>query len=288
MYMDTVVDIQVVTEQPQHLVEASIDRAFAAFRKVEDACSRFSQDSELMIACRRIAAPVPVSSYLFEPLRFALEIAEWTNGVFDPTVGKTMEECGFNRHYLSGEVIESFADASVTYRDIVMDEHNRTLYLKKPMVIDLGAVAKGFAIDLASRELQRFERFVVNAGGDLYAGGSDERRNVWKIGIQHPERAEQNIHIVEITNEAICTSGSYERKSSVTDGVHHIIHPRTKRSPNDWVSCTVIAPFAMMADAFSTAAFLLGEEGSKALIEQAELKGILISSQLQIMKIGEV
>jgi len=288
LYMDTVVDIQVVTRESKNHAEDQINRAFEAFYKVEQACSRFSQESELMMACRQIDTWVPVSPFIFEPLRFALEIAEWTDGLFDPTVGKTMEDYGFNRHYLTRRLIESFSANSATYRDIVLNEEKQTLLLKKPLVIDLGAVAKGFAIDLAAHELKGFDGFLVNAGGDLFAGGLDENGNPWKVGIQHPERKEHIIQTIEITNEAVCTSGSYERRSTKIAAMHHLIDPKSKISPNDWVSCSVIAPFAMMADAFSTAAFLMGLDGGQSLIKQAELKGILITSDLQITKIGDI
>ncbi|MCD9022000.1 FAD:protein FMN transferase [Cohnella silvisoli] len=290
LYMDTVVDIQVVTGKwkSKDEAEAKINRAFEAFQRVEQACSRFSPESELMVACSQIETSIQVSPFLFEPLKFALEMAKWTNGVFDPTVGKAMEDHGFNRHYLTGQSIESPSADSVTYRDIVLNQEDRTLYLRKPMVIDLGAVAKGFAIDLAANELKEFDGFVVNAGGDLFAGGLDERGNPWEIGIQHPGRREQIIHTIRIPNEAICTSGSYERKSAIMPGMHHLFHPITRISPNDWISCSVIAPFAMMADAFSTASFLLGTESGKMLIEQADLRGILITSGLQIVRVGGI
>jgi thiamine biosynthesis lipoprotein len=289
LYMDTVVDIQVVTgKKSKDEAEERINRAFNAFQKVEHACSRFSFDSELMMACQQIETPVMISPYLFEPLRFALEIAKWTDGIFDPTVGKVMEEHGFNRHYLTKQTIHSTSSDSVTYRDIVLNEQDRTLCLLKPLVIDLGAVAKGFAIDLASNELKDYEGFIVNAGGDLFAGGMDESRRPWKIGIQHPLQKEQIIQTIEISNEAICTSGSYERKSAKINGMHHLIDPKTKQSPNEWISCSVIAPFAMMADAFSTASFLLGLTAGKTLIEEADLKGILITSDLQIVRVGRI
>jgi thiamine biosynthesis lipoprotein len=288
LYMDTVVDIQINIGRTQLKEEAELKmgRAFEAFQKVEQACSRFSSDSELMQACRWIKTPVPVSPLLFEPLKFALEIAKWTDGVFDPTVGKVMEEHGFDRHYLTGQRVESPPADSVTYKDIVLNEQDRTLYLRKPMVIDLGAVAKGFAIDLAANELKQFEGFVVNAGGDLYAGGVDEQRNPWKIGIQHPEQEDQIVYTIDMSNEAICTSGSYARKSTKKVGMHHIIHPLTKQSPNEWISCSVIAPFAMMADAVSTASFLQGVDDGAIFIEQADLKAILITSDLRIVRVG--
>jgi FAD:protein FMN transferase len=286
LYMDTVVQISVNSGKPSLYIEQKINRAFDAFRQVEDACSRFSPDSELMLACKQICLPITASPFLFEPLRFALEIAEWTDGIFDPTVGSWMENQGFNRHYLTGQLMNSESDDLATYHDIILNEHDRTLLLKKPLVIDLGAVAKGFAIDLAANELKEFEGFLINAGGDLFAGGVDPNRKPWRIGIQHPLQKDQIIHTVEISNEAICTSGSYERKSPKTEDLHHLINAKTKQSLNDWISCSVVAPFAMMADAFSTVSFLIGLDQGKKLIQQEELKAILITSELQIEKVG--
>ncbi|WP_342416429.1 FAD:protein FMN transferase [Paenibacillus sp. FSL R10-2782] len=288
LYMDTAVSIQIVTGKStsEEAVTQKMNQAFEAFQKVEQACSRFSPDSELMSVCQQVGVPVSVSPFLFEPLKFALEIAKWTDGIFDPTVGKIMEYHGFNRHYLTGQSIESPSAATVTYRDIILNEQDRTLCLQKPLVIDLGAVAKGFAIDLAAHELKEFEGFVVNAGGDLFAGGVNDGGEAWEIGIQHPERKEEMVSTVLLSNEAICTSGGYERKSAAEADVHHLIDPKTKRSPKEWVSSSVIAPFAMMADAFSTASFLLGAAEGQRLMEQAGLQGILITSDLQLVRVG--
>jgi FAD:protein FMN transferase len=285
--MDTVVEISVISAKPSKYIKQKIDHAFDAFRKVEDACSRFSPDSEVMQACQQINKPVAVSPFLFEPLKFALEMAKWTDGIFDPTVGGLMEEHGFNRHYLTGHITDSVSDGLATYRDIILNEQDRTLLLLKHLVIDVGAVAKGFAIDLAANELKEFEGFVVNAGGDLFAGGVDERGYPWEIGIQHPVQKDQIIETIEISNEAICTSGSYERKSGIAD-IHHLVNPKTKHSPNEWISCSVIAPFAMMADAFSTASFLLGIDQGKRFIQEEELKAIFITSGLEVEKVGDV
>ncbi|WHY87039.1 FAD:protein FMN transferase [Neobacillus novalis] len=288
LYMDTVVDIQVVMAKSKEETEEKINRAFRAFQKVEQACSRFSATSELMRACQIIGTPVVISPFLFEPLMFAIEMAKLTDGLFDPTVGKVMEEHGFNRHYLTGDTIESPSADSVSYHDIVLDKGTHTLTLKKPLVIDLGAVAKGFAIDLAANELKEFAGFVVNAGGDLFASGVDEKGNPWKIGIQHPCQKDEIMDTIEISNEAICTSGSYERRSPNNPDLHHLMDPNTKRSPNELISCSVIAPFAMMADAFSTASFLLGANKGKRLIEEQDMKGLLIKSELQIVRAGGI
>ncbi|NRD77888.1 FAD:protein FMN transferase [Bacillus sp. BRMEA1] len=288
VYMDTIVDIQTVTQKSTIETEEKINRAFQAFQKIEQACSRFSHTSECMQACQNIGKPVEISPLLFQPLFFALEMARLTDGLFDPTVGKLMEENGFNRHYLTGEVMKSSCTESVTFRDIVLNPETRTLLLKKPLVIDLGAVAKGFAIDLAAQELKDLDGFVINAGGDLFAGGLNEDGKPWQIGIQHPYQNNRFIDTVEISNEAICTSGSYERKNHEKVDVHHLVNPKTRRSPQEWISCSIIAPFAMMADALSTISFLLGSEKSKSFIEEFNIKGIMVTPELQIIQTGGI
>ncbi|MFC3747049.1 FAD:protein FMN transferase [Paenibacillus sp. GCM10012306] len=269
-------------------LDFQIGRAFDAFRQVEQACSRFNPQSELMQACRRAGKATIVSPYLFEPLRFALEMAKWTDGSFDPSIGVLLEKRGFNRHYLTGKRMNSDADDSATYRDIELDEVNRTICLHKPLILDLGATAKGFAIDLAASELIGCTGFVVNAGGDLYAGGTDEQGDNWTIGIRDPMKVNGLLQSLYISGAAVCTSGSYERRSETLEGEHHIVHPATGRSPNEWISCSVIAPYAMMADAFSTAAFAMGGEEGVALITEADLQGLILDSNSQILRIGGI
>jgi thiamine biosynthesis lipoprotein len=288
LFMDTVVEIKVVSSLSLLEVEPVIAQAFDAFRNVEQACSRFTPDSELMRACQQIRAPVQISSWLFQPLKFALEMAEWTQGIFDPTIGKTMEAYGFNRHYLTGEINSNLAADNASYRDVVLRDHDRTMYLHKPLVIDLGAIAKGFAIDIASQMLSSFQGFVINAGGDLYAGGIDETGHAWRIGIQHPEYKDHIIDTVEISNEALCTSGGYERTSKVREDIHHIIYPKSKQSPHELISCSIVAPYAMMADVFSTVVCLYGLDQGKRLINEMQLKGILITSKLHVERIGGI
>jgi thiamine biosynthesis lipoprotein len=288
LMMDTVIEIKVVTSLSLSEVEPVIAQAFDAFRNVEQACSRFTPDSELMRACHQIRTTVQISSWLFQPLKFALEVAEWTQGIFDPTIGKTMEAYGFNRHYLTGETHSNLAADDGTYRDIVLNEYDRTMYLHRPLVIDLGAVAKGFAIDLVSQILSNFQGFVINAGGDLYAGGLDETGHAWHIGIQHPVDKDHIIDTIEVSNEAVCTSGGYERKSKVREDVHHIIYPNSKQSPHELISCSIVAPYAMMADVFSTVVCLYGLDQGKNLINELQLKGILITSKLLVERVGGI
>ena len=107
----------------------------------------------------QIGVAVPASTILFEAVSFALRVAEESGGAFDPTVGSS-----------SGRV---------SFRDVELDRDRKTIKLLLPMTLDLGAVAKGLAVDTAARELQPFEDFAIDAGGDLYLGGHNPEGGPW-------------------------------------------------------------------------------------------------------------
>lgn len=220
---------------------------------------------------------------LFEAVRFAVAVAEETHGAFDPTVGARMEARGFNRDYRSGAVMgsEVRTDEPVSYRDVVLNESARTVRLERALLLDLGAVAKGLAIDMAVQELRPLANFVVDAGGDVYCGGHNSAEQPWTVGIRHPREAQALLTRVTITDAALCTSGDYERRvADDTAGEHHVLNPSTGASPRDVISASVIAPTAMVADALGTAAFVLGCAEGLALLEHHELRACLVDAQL--------
>src|SRR5207244_3989928 len=103
--MDTIVTIEIVDPSPlrQEKAEAALDW----FRRIEQHCTRFDPQSEVMKLCARNGAAVPVSEILFEAVRFALAVAEETGGAFDPTLGHAMETRGFNREYQTGKIVKT-------------------------------------------------------------------------------------------------------------------------------------------------------------------------------------
>jgi thiamine biosynthesis lipoprotein len=165
---------------------------------------------------------------------------------------------------------------------VILDQRNRTIRLAKPLILDLGAVAKGMAVDWAARELASLEGFVIDAGGDLFVKGFNEWGKPWRIGVRHPVNQKETIASFQLTDAAVCTSGSYERISPNRADTYHLIDPGTGRSRSNMLSCTVIAPFAMMADAFSTAAFLLGPQRGNELLKEVGLDGLWITSSLKM------
>lgn len=284
--MDTVVRIRLISGKSESKQIQSIDHAAEQFYRVERSCSRFDSSSELMRLLNKTGVPVKVSPILFSAVQFAVNTASETGGKFDPSIGQSLEKRGFNKNYLTGERIHSGHDhpAQATYRDIIVNPVNRTITLRKPLVIDLGAVAKGLAIDLAAAELKKegYMHFLINAGGDLYAAGMNEKKEPWKIGIRHPVHHQDLAGSVLLADAAICTSGGYERPSAVVPGEHHLFDPLSGHSPSRVLSCSVIAPFAMLADAFSTAAIILGPNEGLNKIEEMGLDCLMITRDMDV------
>ena len=264
--MGTAVSIQV--EAP----EADVARAFDWFRQVEAHCSRFDAASEL----RRlpVGRPVAASAILFEAVRFALKVAEETDGAFDPTLGSRLAARGFDRHYLTRETCDAPGSDDVSFRDVEIDEDRKTLLLRRPLTLDLGAVAKGLAVDAAARELQPFRDFVIDAGGDLYFAGCNAQGEPWRAGVRHPRHRDELIDRFRVTDRAVCTSGDYERGA-------HILDARDGEVARGVASATVVAPSAMLADALATAVFVLGPEQGLSLLERMGVEGVIVTPGLE-------
>ncbi len=276
--MGTLVTIQVVREG----AESAVDVAFGWFREIEARCTRFRADSELMQLTQHIGRPVAASPILFEAMRFALLVAQETGGAFDPTVGHRMAARGFDQDYRGADPVGSaFApDDAASFRDIEIDADRRTITLHRPLTPDLGAVAKGLAVDLAARELAPFEDFAIDAGGDLYLGGVSPSGAPWSVGIRHPRRDRGLIDWLSVSNQAVCTSGDYERRTPTGDG-HHILDPRTGASGEAAASVTVVAHDAMLADALATAAFVLGPAEGIQLLHRMGVDGLILTAELE-------
>lgn len=289
--MGTVVTIHVVGHGTNRVDQVErkriVERAIAWFDEIERVCSRFDPHSEVSRLSTRIGAYVPVSDLLFEAVQFALAVAEESGGAFDPTLGLLLEEHGFNREHRTGVVVRTplERDAAASFRDVHLDVDARTIMLARPLVLDLGAVAKGLAVDMAARELKgkSFDDFAIDAGGDLYLAGCNADGKPWSIGIRHPRDGKELFEILRVSNVAVCTSGDYERRtrSGGAGAEHHIIDPRTEASASASASVTVLAPSAMVADALATAAFVLGPADGLDLLERHGVDGLIITPALE-------
>jgi thiamine biosynthesis lipoprotein len=195
-----------------------------------------------------------------------------------------LEEKGFDRNYRTGARIATPMPSHqrASYHDVRLDPARHTITLRRPLVLDLGAVAKGLAIDLAARELSGCASFCVDAGGDLFAYGRNSQGQPWRIGVRDPRDRDAIAYRLEVSGEAVCTSGDYERRTA--DGVeHHLIDPRTGRAARELTSVTVVAATAMAADGLATAAFVLGPQRGLRLLEREGVEGVLVTADGQIL-----
>ena len=245
--------------------------------QLDAAASRFRPDSEVSrLAALAAAGPVSrlVSFLLADHVRAALEMSELTDGLVDPTVGAAVIASGYD-----ADIDEIRASSASRGGDPVPVPGWRTLTISdanivsvpQGMVIDLGATAKAHASDTIARQLAaRFRGgFLVNLGGDIAISG-DLPETGWHIGVELADGREAQV--IRSDGSAVCTSSTRLRTwTSGGERRHHIIDPRTGASAEPvWASVTCAAPSAIVANAMSTAAIVLGREAPAWL----EAKGV--------------
>jgi len=276
--MGTIVNVWVVGPGPLAPKRRSIARAVEAMHRVENVCSRFDEQSELRQLCQRPGQAVEVSPILFHALEIAITTSELTAGAFDPTVGRILELQGFNQNYLTGQTVStrSADDSSASYKDIRLCKASHSVVLEKPMALDLGAVAKGLAVDLAAKELEGWEGFAIDAGGDCYVNGRDPTGEAWTVGVEDPRDPTRSKVWLKLSQHAVCTSGNYKRIAPKNPGFPHLYDPVHGLSDPGFLSMSVVAPLTVLADVLATAAFLLGPGSGLEFIESQGLAALAV------------
>ena len=264
----------------------AIQAAFDEIARIESIMSEWQPDSELTHFNEAAAGPaMPLSEELTEVLARSLEIAEATDGAFDPTFHGVGQLWSFR----PGSTPPSKADVEaklplVDYRKMEIDRDAKTGRLATAgMMVGLGAIAKGYAVDRASALLvaRGLPHHVVEAGGDTYARGTKGGKK-WVVGIQKPgERG--IVAALPSSNEAVVTSGDYQRFFEFEGKRYaHILDPRTgwpipaERSAQ---SVTVVADNATDADAFATAVAVMGPKAGMKFVEsRPELQAVIVDA----------
>jgi thiamine biosynthesis lipoprotein len=239
------------------------------FERVDEQMSEWKKDSPLTnVNVQAGKSPVLCPIEVCSAIELALSIAKQTDGAFDPTWAALWELWDFKVTSLPEATLISSRLHLVNWKLVVIEQN--TIYLPKVgMAIGLGGIAKGIALNHARDALVHagITDFMIVAGGQVLAQGATRR-----IGIRKPDGiSSEFIGVVEITNACVSTSGDYERYFEV-DGVryHHIIDPRTGFPARGVRSVTVVAKDAAVADALSTALFVLGVETGLEFVECTE------------------
>ena len=211
-----------------------------------------------------------------------------SEGVFDITIKPIIDLWGFesnNKVYKIPDIAEVKNKLKlVNYKKIIIT--NEFLYLPPGFKLDLGGIAKGYAVDKAADIFKKhgIRDFLINAGGDLIAEGKNPKGENWVIGIKNP-RGSGLIKIFSIKNSAVATSGDYQRYF-IKNGVryHHILSPFTGYPFHKWISMTVIAKTCMEADSLATMFFGMDINSINKTVKVSEypLKYYAVNREMKI------
>ncbi len=245
---------------------ASLDAMLSIFNK-SSVVSKINSDTGKSV--------IGVPQELFYMVKKAKEYFVLTQGTFDITVEPLTKAWGFGPENttLPDILVINEALRHVGLDKIELDDKNKALIFKDPGVrMDFGGLAKGYAVDEAVKILRKhgIKNGLVNIGGDLYCMGVKPDGEDWSIGIRNPDNKDEILAILEISDKAVATSGTYENFYIHDEERYmHIIDPRTGYTvTNNIASATIIADNCATADALGTAVFVLGETQALELIEK--------------------
>jgi thiamine biosynthesis lipoprotein len=294
--MDTYLSVTIYDAEIEEM--SAHDQSGYAFQEiafVESIATDYSDLSEigrinLAAGLDSIGVSDEIRSMVLESISFS----ETSEGAFDVTVGPLVHQWNFLSEspvVPPNEVIGGLLPL-VGYR-MISTSSERIFLRKKGMRLDLGGIAKGFAVDRAIDRLRKngVRNFIIDLGGNLgiYWEGTSLRDSTRAtIFIRHPRREGEFFGHFDVGTSGVATSGDYQRYFMV-DGIryHHLLDPRTGMPARDLVSVTVIAPNARTADALSTTVFVLGRERGMELIESLpDVEGILIFGTDDSLKVA--
>jgi len=278
--MGTIVQISVYGAVPN--VDLTIEKAFGAIEEINKVASIYN-DSSLISQVNRDAYEhaVLLDSNLYAIIKRAIEASTMSDGGFDITIGPLLKLWDYHNPdpQLPTEQQIAAAQKLVGYQNIELN--NREIKFKQAgMRIDLGGIAKGYAVDKAADVLIKngVKDALIDVGGNFRAICSELTAGKRKVWVKHPRNTDQFYGYFLMDNGSVATSGDYERffiKESVR--YHHIINPQTGFPANDCISVTIRAETAMEADALSTAVFVMGVQKGMNLINQLEsVEGFII------------
>jgi len=224
----------------------AMKEAFGEMERIERVFSKFDEESEIarinMLAGKD---EVIIDPEVFDLIERSIYYSRISGGSFDITAQPMKKG---------------------RYKDIILDRDNLSIrFVERDIKIDLGGIAKGYAVDRAKEILLSYgiDNALIDIGGNIFALGGAPRKEGWDIGIRHPRYKNKVAYKIRLKNKAVATSGDYERP-------FHIIDPETGVPAEGVMSVTVVSDSAEKADALSTAVFVMGIEEGRAFIESLD------------------
>ncbi len=281
--MGTTIRVEVWHEDA-NVRQQGIDKVLEEMDRVNRLMSPYIEESQLSkINKHAHEGPVEVDQDLFDLIEKSQGFSQLTNGAFDITYASVGSLYDYRNEVKPTDEEVAAAKLLIDYRNIVLNADQRTVsFLKQGVKIDLGGIAKGFAVDRSIQHLQDLgiKHALVSAGGDTRLLG-DRHGRAWLVGIRDPENTKEVIVMLPLQDEALSTSGDYER-FFVEDGkkYHHIIQPTTGYSASTVRSVSILASDSTTADALSTSIFVIGASKGLELIDGLDgVEGVIVDQQ---------
>lgn len=270
----------------------------AVYEEIWQALDQIDQTMSMNITTSEVAqinanagvAPVAVSEHTYSVIEKALYYSE-LNSAFDISIGPlvTLWGIGTDNAQVPAPADIEQALSKIDYHKVVLDPAERTVFLQDSgMMIDLGAIAKGFAADLTKDILasHNIDRAIINFGGNILTVGDKLDGLDWKIGIQNPDDSRGSyLGIIALKDRSIVTSGTYERFLEVDGQRYHHILDVNNGYPvdNDMWGISIISPYSIDGDALSTLVFAMGVSDGMQLLETLpDIECIIIDNARQI------
>lgn len=268
--MGTAIHVELWSEDAAAAADA-IDAVMAEMHRIDALMSPYKESSELSRVNREAARQaVRVCAELFDLLERSITFSELSGGAFDITYASVGHLYDYRRRIRPTDAQLAAAREAIGYGHLQLDRRAGTVrFLREGVRIDLGGFAKGYAVENGAAILARrgVRHAAVSAGGDSRMLG-DRRGRPWTVGIRDPRRPGEVAALLPLEDVAVSTSGDYERYFDDGDErCHHLLDPRTGRSPQAVHSVTVVAPDGLTSEALSKTVFVLGVEPGLRIVE---------------------
>lgn len=287
--LGTVVDITLYDHQD----EKTIDEAFDRIREIEEKMTINSENPSQITKLNNASGSgeVELSKDTFYVLEKGKYYSQLSGGEFDITIGPIVKLWNIGTDYAAVPDPNALTEKLklVDYNKLALNSEKQTAKLEASgMIVDLGAIAKGYAADEVASILRKrgVEHAIINLGGNILTVGNNINGNLWKIGIQDPYHPRNDyVGIVEVKDKTVVTSGIYERYFE-QDGkrYHHILEPKTGYpADNGLAGVSIITDHSIDGDGLSTSTFILGLDKGMELIESLSgVEAIFITTDKKI------
>lgn len=272
--------------------EQNIDKAVAEITRIENLISEWRPETQISQVNQNAGIkPIKVDREVFDLTKKGLYFSKLTDGAFDISIVAMDKIWKFDDSMdeLPSEQAIKESVRNVGYQNIILDSTNSTIFLRNPgMKIGFGSIGKGYAAD-KTRDLMKsmgVKAGIIDASGDISTWGTQPDGKLWAIGINNPFNDHKMAAILYFKENAVTTSGSYEKYAEIHGKRYsHIMNPKTGYPSTGLTSVTITGPNATMANGFSTSIMVLGEkEGLKLLKQFPEYHYLLITDKGKIVK----